>query len=225
MDAVEASNHRCDGPHLQFMTHLQHVLIEPEATPMRLMPCVPPTQTGLPLPSTRLQVFSAHGNAVAAAAAATEANLCSTPSSSDGVERIFAFPEGRAPSGASVHRFDAAVVSTVAPPSAAALAAAPEAATARRRRRPRRQIRRKQRPGRPHRRPDPREGQPPYSHRKKRLGRLCFIDELDDRSERMIGALSSELMRLEVLKLDSLILTHDLITGKGVRAAEGTQPT
>ena len=65
MDAVEASNHRCDGPHLQFMTHLQHVLIEPEATPMRLMPCVPPTQTGLPLPSTRLQVFSAHGNAVA----------------------------------------------------------------------------------------------------------------------------------------------------------------
>jgi hypothetical protein len=80
MDAVEASNHRCDGPHLQFMTHLQHVLIEPEATPMRLMPCVPPTQTGLPLPSTRLQVFTAHGNAVAAAAAATEANLCSTPS-------------------------------------------------------------------------------------------------------------------------------------------------
>ena len=76
MDAVEASNHRCDGPHLQFMTHLQHVLIEPEATPMRLMPCVPPTQTGLPLPSTRLQVFTAHGNAVAAAAAATEANLC-----------------------------------------------------------------------------------------------------------------------------------------------------
>ena len=61
MDAVEESNHRCDGPHLQFMTHLQHVLIEPEATPMRLMPCVPPTQTGLPLPSTRLQVFSAHG--------------------------------------------------------------------------------------------------------------------------------------------------------------------
>ena len=117
MDAVEASNHRCDGPHLQFMTHLQHVLIEPEATPMRLMPCVPPTQTGVPLPSTRLQVFSAHGNAVAAAAAATEANLCSTPSSSDGVERIFAFPEGRAPSGASVHRFDAAVVSTVAPPT------------------------------------------------------------------------------------------------------------
>ena len=118
LDAVEESNHRCDGPHLQFMTHLQHVLIEPEATPMRLMPCVPPTQTGLPLPSTRLQVFSAHGNAVAAAAAATEANLCSTPSSSDGVERIFAFPEGRAPSGASVHRFDAAVVSTVAPPAA-----------------------------------------------------------------------------------------------------------
>ena len=117
MDAVEESNHRCDGPHLQFMTHLQHVLIESEATPMRLMPCVPPTQTGLPLPSTRLQVFSAHGNAVAAAAA-TEANLCSTPSSSDGVERIFAFPEGRAPSGASVHRFDAAVVSTVAPPAA-----------------------------------------------------------------------------------------------------------
>ena len=100
------------------------------------MPCVPLTQTGLPLPSTRLQVFSAHGNAVAAAAAATEANLCSTPSSSDGVERIFAFPEGRAPSGASVHRFDAAVVSTVAPPSAAAIAAAPEAATERRRRRP-----------------------------------------------------------------------------------------
>jgi len=142
------------------MTHLQHVLIEPEATPMRLMPCVPPTQTGLPLPSTRLQVFTAHGNAVAAAAAATEANLCSTPSSSDGVERIFAFPEGRAPSGASVHRFDAAVVSTVA--FAAALAAAPEAATARRRRRPRRKRRRRQRPGRPQRRPDPREGQPPY---------------------------------------------------------------
>jgi len=172
MDAVEASNHRCDGPHLQFMTHLQHVLIEPEATPMRLMPCVPPTQTGVPLPSTRLQVFSAHGNAVAAAAAATEANLCSTPSSSDGVERIFAFPEGRAPSGASVHRFDAAIVSTVALPSAAALAAAPEAATARRRRRPRRQRRRRQRPGRPQRRLDPREGQLPYSHRKKRLGRL-----------------------------------------------------
>jgi len=78
LDAVEESNHRCDGPHLQFMTHLQHVLIESEATPMRLMPCVPPTQTGLPLPSTRLQVFTAHGNAVAAAAAATEANLCST---------------------------------------------------------------------------------------------------------------------------------------------------
>ena len=170
MDAVEASNHRCDGPHLQFMTYLQHVLIEPEATPMRLMPCVPPTQTGLPLPSTRLQVFSAHGNAVAAAAAATEANLCSTPSSSDGVERIFAFPEGRAPSGASVHRFDAAVDSTVAPPAAAALAAAPEAATARRRRRPRRQRRRRQRPGRPQRRPDLREGQPPYNRRKKRLG-------------------------------------------------------
>jgi hypothetical protein len=62
------------------MTHLQHVLIELEATPMLLMPCVPPTQTSLPLPSTRLQVFTAHGNAVAAAAAATEANLCSTPS-------------------------------------------------------------------------------------------------------------------------------------------------
>jgi len=46
------------------MTHLQHVLIESEATPMRIMPCVPPTQTGLPLPSTRLQVFTAHGNAV-----------------------------------------------------------------------------------------------------------------------------------------------------------------
>jgi hypothetical protein len=117
MDAVEKSNHRCDGPHLQFMTHLQHVLIEPEATPMRLMPCVPPTQTGLPLPSTRLQVFTAHGDAVAAAAAAKEANLCSTLSSRDGVERIFAFPEGGAPSGASVHRFDAAVVSTVALPS------------------------------------------------------------------------------------------------------------
>ena len=83
---------------------------------MLLMPCVPPTQTCLPLPSTRLQVFTAHGNAVAAAAAAaaTKANLCSTPSSDDGVERIFEFPEGRAPSGASVHRFDAAVVSTVA---------------------------------------------------------------------------------------------------------------
>ena len=148
MDAVEKSNHRCDGPHLQFMTHLQHVLIEPEATPMRLMPCVPPTQTGLPLPSTRLQVFTAHGDAVAAAAAAKEANLCSTLSSRDGVERIFAFPEGGAPSGASVHRFDAAVVSyTVAPPSAAALAAAPEAATERRRRRPRRQRRRNSGPG------------------------------------------------------------------------------
>ena len=189
MDAVEASNHRCDGPHLQFMTHLQHVLIEPEATPMRLMPCVPPTQTGLPLPSTRLQVFSAHGNAVAAAAAATEANLCSTPSSSDGVERIFAFPEGRAPSGASVHRFDAAVVSTVAPPSAAAIAAAPEAATERRRRRPRRQRRRNSGPG--DRKDDPilekgnrRTAGPQEAARPLML----YPDELDDRSERMIGA-------------------------------------
>jgi hypothetical protein len=127
---------------------------------------------------------------VAAAAAATEANLCSTPSSSDGVERIFAFPEGRAPSGASVHRFDAAVVSTVA--FAAALAAAPEAATARRRRRPRRKRRRRQRPGRPQRRPDPREGQLPYSHRKKRLGRLCLWYRRESRvmglSDSMIGA-------------------------------------
>ena len=208
------------------MTHLQHVLIEPEVTPMRLMPCVPPTQTGLPLPSTRLQVFSAHGDAVASAAAATEANLCSTPSSSDGVERIFAFPEGRAPSGASVHRLDAAVVSTVAPPSAAAIAAAPEAATERRRRRPRRQRRRNSGPG--DRNDDPilekgnrrtataRSGSAAYAL----LSTSSMIG-----SERMIGALSSELMRLEVLKLDSLILTHDLITGKGVRAAEGTQPT
>ena len=72
LDAVEESNHRCDGPYLQFMTHLQHVLIESEATPMRLMPCVPPTQTGLPLPSTMLQVFTAHGNAVAAAASSDD---------------------------------------------------------------------------------------------------------------------------------------------------------
>jgi hypothetical protein len=69
--------------HVFFSTHLQHVLIEFEATPMRLMPCVPPTQTGLPLPSTivaGLYRARKHGNAVAAAAAATEANLCSTPS-------------------------------------------------------------------------------------------------------------------------------------------------
>jgi len=58
---------------------------------------------------TRLQVFTAHGYAVAAAAAATEADLCSTPSSRDGVERIFVFPEGRAPSGASVHTAAATV--------------------------------------------------------------------------------------------------------------------
>ena len=86
----------------------------------------------------------------------------------------------------------------------------------RRRRRPRRQRRRNSGPGDRNDDPILEKGNRRTATARSGSAAYAFVDELDDRSERMIGALSSELMRLEVLKLDSLILTHDLITGKAI---------
>jgi hypothetical protein len=80
----------------------------------------------------------------------------------------------------------------------------------------------KQRPGRSHQRPDPRERQQQYNRRKKRLATDAFAKAIEvTRKLRTPICISvvreqPQFWSVAVLKFNSLILTHDPITRKGV---------